>query len=76
MAEAARSAQLIAASQQFANHPPLSAMLANDFENRAVHNPPDQKEMEAHYEWEGYFGKRAPVPHHRFVVSADCSFPS
>jgi hypothetical protein len=51
-------------------------MLANDFENRAVHNPPDQKEMEAHYEWEGYFGKRAPVPHHRFVVSADCSFPS
>jgi hypothetical protein len=26
----------------------LSAMLANDFENRAVHNPPDQKEMEAH----------------------------
>jgi hypothetical protein len=53
----------------------LSAMLANDFENRAVHNLPDQKEMEAHYEWEGCFGKRAPVLHHRFVVSADCRFP-
>jgi hypothetical protein len=54
----------------------LSAMLANDFENRPVQGPSDQKEMEADYEWEGCFGKRAPVPHHRFVVSADCGFPS
>jgi hypothetical protein len=70
MAEAARSALLSAASQQFANHPPPSAMVANDFENRAV------KEMEAHFEWEGCFGKHASVPHHRFVVSAGRSFPS
>jgi hypothetical protein len=54
----------------------LSAKLANDFENRNVHNSADQKEMEADHEWEGCFGKRAPVPHHRFVVSADCSIPS
>jgi hypothetical protein len=54
----------------------LSAELANDFENCPVHNPPDQKELEAHYEREGCFGKRAQVPHHRFVVSADCSVPS
>jgi hypothetical protein len=46
----------------------ISAKLANDFENRPVHNPPDQREMVAHYEWEGCFGERAPVPHHRFVV--------
>ena len=54
----------------------LSAKPANDFENRPVQNPPNQKEMEAHYEWEGCFRKRAPVPHYRFFVSADCSFPS
>jgi hypothetical protein len=53
-----------------------SAKLANDFENRPVHSPPDQREMEADYEWEGCFGKRAPLPHYRFIVSADCSVPS
>jgi hypothetical protein len=54
----------------------LSAKLANDFANRPVHSPSDQKEMEADYEWERYFGKRAPLPHHRFVVSTDCSVSS
>jgi hypothetical protein len=34
---------LSTASQQFTNHSPLSAMLANDFENRPVHYPPEQK---------------------------------
>jgi hypothetical protein len=37
---------------------------------------PKQREMEAHHEWKGCFGKRAPVPRHRFAVSADCSVPS
>ena len=33
------SALMSITSQQVANHPPLSATLANDFENRAVHSP-------------------------------------
>ena len=54
----------------------ISAKLANEFENRPMHSPPYQKEMETHHGWEGCFGKRAPVPHHRFVVPTNCSFPS
>jgi hypothetical protein len=34
--------QLVAASQQFANHPTSLSSSANDLENRPVHNPADQ----------------------------------
>src|SRR6185369_8430060 len=39
---------LRAASQRFANHPLPPSSPANDFENRPMHNPLDQREMEAH----------------------------
>ena len=62
------SALLSVASQRFANHPlsPPSPLTISKIAPCKIH--PTKKEMEAHYEWEGGFGKRAAVPHYRFVV--------